>query len=152
MRPSHSLSRTLLAAGRFMLPCLALQVCASAADAAPQSARASLRRLAVCDPRTTSMRRVMGNRAVLGPVANPSNAAQAGLTETTAQIRRATRAKLDESEEAAIQNDAPAARSTLADAATPMLRPIGVLGSSFDRLPATTAFSPRSPRGPPSGL
>src|SRR5471032_1771599 len=138
MRPSHSLSRTLLKAGRFALPCLALLACASVADAAPQSPRAPRRRLAVCDPRTTSMRRVMGNRAALGPIARTSSEAQAaGLTDTTAQVRRATRAKLDESEEAAIQNDAPAARCNLADDATPMLRPIGVLSSSFDRLPAT---------------
>jgi hypothetical protein len=149
MPRSHSLSRTLLKAGRLVLPSLLLLLCASAADAAPQSARAPRRRLPVCDPRTASMRRVMGNRAALGPIADLSSDAQAGLTDTTTQVRRATHAKLDESEEAAIQNDVPAAPGAFADDTTPPLRPIGVLGSSFDRLPATTAFSPRSPRGPP---
>jgi hypothetical protein len=152
MPRSLSFSRALLKAGRFVLPSLLLLSCASAAEASPQSARAPRRRLAVCDPRTTSMRRVMGNRAALGPIADRSSEAQAGLTDTTAQVRRATRARLDESEEAAIQNDAPAAPGAFADDTTPLLRPIGVLSSSFDRLPATTAFSPRSPRGPPFAL
>jgi hypothetical protein len=148
MRPSHSWSRTLVRAGRLFMPALILLACASAADAAPQSARSFRRRLAVCDPRTPSMRRVMRNHAAVGPIAQPSSQVQAGLTDTTAQIRRASRAKLDENEEAAIQNDTPATRLNLADGTTPM-RPIGVLSSSFDRLPPTNTFSPRSPRGPP---
>jgi hypothetical protein len=151
MPRSHSYPRTLLKAGRFVLPCLMLLACASEADAATQASSSPRRRLAVCDPRTTSMRRVMGNRAALGPIAHRSSDAQVVVTDTTAQIRRASRARLDENEEAAIQNDAPAARS-LADSTTPVLRPIGVLSSSFYRLPATTAFSPRSPRGPPPVL
>ena len=146
MRPSPSFLRTLLKASRFVGPCLLVLACASVVDAAPHPSR---RRAAICDPRTTSMRKVMGNRAALGPIAKPSSEAQAGLTATHAQLRRATRAKLDENDEA-IQNDAPAARTNFAEGNTPMLCAIGVLGNSFDRLPATTAFSPRSPRGPPS--
>lgn len=151
MRRFPLFMRMLLKASRVGVPCLLLLASAAVAHAEPQSPRASSRRrLSVCDPRTTSMRRVMGHRASLGPVANRPAGAQAGLIDTTAQLRRATRTKLDQNEDAAIQNDAPAARIDFADRATPVLRPIGVLCNSFDRLPATLAYLPRSPRGPPS--
>jgi hypothetical protein len=151
-RSSQSLLRMLLKAGRVVLPALVLLECASAANAAPQSTWTSRRRLTVCDPRTTAVRKAPGNRLALGSIANPSSELQSGFTDTGARVRRTPRSKFDGSEQAAIQNDTPAARTNPADTIVPMLRPIGVLGGSFARLPATASFSPRSPRGPPFPL
>jgi hypothetical protein len=103
----------------------------------------------VCDPRTAPLRKVIAARASQGPVASRSTRMQqGGLTETTARLRRASRTKLDEDAEA-IQNDAPAAQIDLDHGTTSPLRPLGVLGSSIDRLPPAAPCSTRPPRGPP---
>jgi hypothetical protein len=73
-----------------------------------------------------------------------------GLTDITALLTRGARAKNLASDDEAIQNDAPAARIDADDRPLPTLRPLGVLHASFARLPRTRAFSPRSPRGPPT--
>ena len=83
-----------------------------------------------------------------GPVALPSKRALAGLSDVTARLKRATRANLADDDEA-IQSDASAARVESDDRALPVLRPLGILHGSFDRLPPPHIFSPRSPRGPP---
>ena len=100
------------------------------------------------------MRRVMGNRAALGLIADRSSEAQAGLTVTTAQVRRATRARLDESEEAAIQNDAPAAPGAFADDTTLLLEGQDRRPQQFVRSTPCddSVFAPFSPRSPVRSL
>jgi hypothetical protein len=143
--------RTLLAASPVVGAVLLVLACASAAQASTDLSRPATRhRPVICDPRTTATPKVFRRRGTFGPLAAPSNRVQAGLTDTTARLLRASRAKLDD-DEAAIQNDAPAAHIDLDRGRTPALRVLGLLSSSFDRLPLTTCFSPRSPRGPPAG-
>ena len=55
-------------------------------------------------------------------------------------------------DDAAIQNDAPAAGVAARDDAIDGLRPIGFLVGSVDSHPHTLACSPRSPRGPPTAF
>jgi hypothetical protein len=83
-----------------------------------------------------------------GPVALPSTRALAGLSDPTARLKRATRANVTDDDEA-IQSDASAARVESDDRALPVLRDLGILFGSLQRLPPTHIFSPRSPRGPP---
>jgi hypothetical protein len=66
-------------------------------------------------------------------------------------LSRGTAAQLDDDDQA-IQNDAPAARMDVDEHVRPGLRALGVLASSFDRLPDSSAFTPRSPRGPPLAI
>jgi len=149
MRPSHSTLRTLLRASRVLIPCLLCLGAAASVQADPPSlARAQRRRPNVCDPRTAPLRKVIAAREVAGPVVPRSRRLQAGLTDITTRLQRASRAKLDDDAQA-IQNDAPAAHYEPDEGTTSPLRPLGVLSHSFDRLPAATPFSPRSPRGPP---
>jgi hypothetical protein len=120
------------------------------AHASTELSRPSARRRpVVCDPRTTATPKVLRRRGAVGPVADTSTRVQAGLTDTTARLIRTTRARLYE-DEAAIQNDAPAAHLDLDEGRTPDLRALEFLAGSYDRLPPTTVFTPRSPRGPPS--
>jgi hypothetical protein len=150
MRPSPSILRTLLRASRVVVPCLLCLAVASVARADDlQMFRAARRRPGVCDPRTVPIRKMMAAKASLGPVANRSKRIQGGLTDTAARLKRASHAKLGEDPEA-IQTDAPAAHFEFDEGAKSPLRPVGVLSSSFDRLPPATPFFPRSPRGPPS--
>jgi hypothetical protein len=149
MRPSSSVLRTLLKASGLVVPCLLCLTVApvARADQSPVS-RSQRRRQMVCDPRTAPLRKVIAAKASQGPVAIRSNRMQGGLTDTTARLLRASRTKLDEGAEA-IQNDAPAAQIDLDEGTTSPLRPLGVLSSSFDRLPPAAPFSTRPPRGPP---
>jgi hypothetical protein len=101
----------------------------------------------VCDPRTAPLRKVIAAQGSQGPVASRSLRMQGGFVDLTARLRRASRTKLDEDVQA-IQNDAPAAQIDLDEGTSP-LRRLGVLRSSFDRLPLTAPVSTRPPRGPP---
>ena len=149
MRPFSSTLRTLLKASGLMVPCLLCLTVAGAARAdQPQVSRTPRRRQMVCDPRTAPLRKVIAAKASQGPVASRSTRTQGGLTDTMARLLRASRTKLDEDAEA-IQNDAPAAQIDLDHGTTSPLRPLGVLSSSFDRLPPAAPFSTRPPRGPP---
>ena len=87
--------------------------------------------------------------APVGPVARPSTHALAGLMDLTALLKRGLRANLPDDDEA-IQNDAPAARLDIDGGSIPALLPLGVLQGFLDRRLSTHAFSPRSPRGPPT--
>lgn len=157
MRPASSTPRMLAKTSRLIAPWLLVLSFASVTEAAvPRGLRhrthAGARfqpRLAACNPRTVSLRKAFAAVHALGPVRLPSARAQAGLSDPSARLRRATRTKLDDND-AAIQNDAPAARIEHDDTARPDLRPLGLLGSSYDRLPLTSPFLPRSPRGPPA--
>jgi hypothetical protein len=103
----------------------------------------------VCDPQTTTLRKLARMpKSFGGPLKRPSTRALAGLTDVTARLLRGSRPSLN-SDEAAIQNDAPAARTDEDDRLVPCLRPLGVLAGSVDARPRSHAFSPKSPRGPP---
>jgi hypothetical protein len=150
MRPSSSILRTLLKASGLVVPCLLCLAGAGVARAdQPPVSRTQRRRPMVCDPRTAPLRKVIAAKASPGPVASRSTRMQGGgLTDTMARLLRASRTKLDENAEA-IQNDAPAAQTDLDEGTTSPLRSLGVLSSSFDRLPPAAPFSTRRPRGPP---
>jgi hypothetical protein len=150
MRPSHSIVRTLLKASRIAVPCLVCLGTTAVASADQfQILRPQRRQATLCDPRMASLRKVIGAQRMVGPLANRHKRIQGGLTDATARLKRASHTKLGD-DAVAIQNDAPAASIELDEGATSPLRALGVLGSSFDRLPRTTPFSPRPPRGPPS--
>jgi hypothetical protein len=51
--------------------------------------------------------------------------------------------------DAAIQDDAPAARLDIDESVAPPLEPMGTLASARDSLPSHRTLSRRSPRGPP---
>ena|SRR5437763_8135822 len=152
MRPSFLLLRMLARTGRRLAPWLLLLATASVAEAAPRAARhhppaARSQKLEACNPRTASLRRTL-RRPALGPVKPKIARSQVLLADTTAQLRRAARAKLDDGDDA-IQNDGAAARIDQNDDAMPGFRSLGVLSSSYDPLPLSNHFLPRSPRGPP---
>ena len=152
MRLPFLLLRMLTRTGRRFAPFLLLLATASVAEAAPKTAKHQPRparslKLEACNPRTASLRRTL-RRPALGPVKPKVARSQVLLADTTAQLHRATRAKLDDGDDA-IQNDGSAARIDQNDEALPGFRSLGVLGSSYDPLPLSNHFLPRSPRGPP---
>ena len=114
------------------------------ADAAPRRASGP-----ICDPQAPVTRKLLRHpRSFGGPLKRPSSHALAGLQDISARMRRGARADLG-SEIAAIQNDSPVAGSGADNSLIPTLRPLETI-SSADLQPRSRAFSPRSPRGPPS--
>jgi len=104
----------------------------------------------LCDPQTTTLRKLARTpRSFGGPVkqARPRTL-QFGLTDPTARLLRGTGTDFN-GQQAAIQNDAPAARIDQHDAALPSLRPLELLVRAVDARPRSLACSPRKPRGPP---
>jgi hypothetical protein len=123
-------------------------LCASIGSAAPIHRRGAVR--SVCDPQTPAHRKLARHpRSFGGPLAVRSQSSRLTLMDLTARLRRGMRANLASDPEA-IQNDAPAARLEADERATPPLRALGVLIGSAGGRPDTPAFSPRSPRGPPT--
>jgi hypothetical protein len=102
-----------------------------------------------CDAQSTTLKKLARHSKKLG---GPRRLQPAGtlvaLTGMTPRLHRATRATVD-GDEAAIQNDAPAAHRDGDACPVPALRPLGLLIRSLDVPPLSRAFSPRSPRGPP---
>jgi hypothetical protein len=102
-----------------------------------------------CDAQSTTLKKLARHSRKLG---GPRRLEQTGtlvaLTGITPRLQRATRADVD-GDEAAIQNDAPAARHDADECPVPALQPLGLLIGSLDVPPLSRAFSPRSPRGPP---
>jgi hypothetical protein len=119
----------------------------SFADAAQTPRRGTVGKL--CDAQSTTLKTLARHSKKLGgPRRLQPPRALVELTQTTARLQRATRANVD-GDEAAIQNDAPAARTDADERPVPALRPLGLLIRSLDIRPLSRAFSPRSPRGPP---
>ena len=144
MSPDVVIPRFLTKAGSAVAFCL---LCASVAYAAPGPRRNVVGR--ACSPSSAPVQKLARQaRSSGGPVALPSKRALSGLSDVTARLKRATRANVPD-DDLAIQSDTSAARIESDDRQTPVLRPLGVLHGSFDRLPRSTLFSPRSPRGPP---
>jgi hypothetical protein len=104
----------------------------------------------ICDPQTITLRKLSRlPKSFGGPVkqARPRQL-QFGLTDPTARLLRGTRADLG-GDQAAIQNDAPAARIDENGRALPSLRPLELLARAVDGRPRSPTFAPRAPRGPP---
>jgi hypothetical protein len=102
-----------------------------------------------CDAQSTTLKKLARHTKKLGgPRKLQPPGALVELTKTTSRLQRGTRADVDP-DEAAIQNDAPAARTDADERPVPALRPLGLLIRSLDIRPLSRAFSPRSPRGPP---
>jgi len=144
MRSLSSPVRTLVIAGSLLL-LLAISVLPAAA--APGHAGAAG---PVCDPQTTTLRRFARlPKSFGGPVKVARPRELFGLTDPTARLLRGTHATLDR-DQAAIQNDAPAARIDLDGHALPSLRPLERLARAIDASPRSPPHSPRAPRGPPA--
>jgi hypothetical protein len=121
---------------------------APVADAAPPARHPSVG--AVCDAQTLTLRKLRRQpRSFGGPLKRLARRALMPLSETGSRMLHGSRAHLDD-DEAAIQNDAPAASIDDDEQPVPALRPLGVLHSTLSQHPSSRAFSPRSPRGPPS--
>ena len=87
-------------------------------------------------------------RSFGGPLKRPAPL-QFGLTDPTSRLRRATRTDFD-TDDAAIQNDAPAAHLDEDGRPVPSLLFAGVLPHAADIRPRSPTSTPRAPRGPPS--
>jgi hypothetical protein len=117
-------------------------------DAAPPARRRAPG--PACDARTLTLKKLRRQvKSFGGPLKRLARRAVAPLTDTSSRLLRGDRGQLGE-DDAAIQNDTPAARIDDGDQAVPELRPLGVLHSTVDQHPSSRTFSPRSPRGPPS--
>jgi hypothetical protein len=102
-----------------------------------------------CDEYSTTLRKLIRHaKAFGGPLARQPQRALFGLSDVNACLQRGARADMDD-DDAAIQNDAPAANIEADGRATPPLQSLGLLVGPFDWRPRTHTFSPRSPRGPP---
>jgi hypothetical protein len=84
-----------------------------------------------------------------GPVAKRSDRVRIVVPDATARLLRGTRTNLGEGT-AVIQNDTSVAQIDADDCPVPTLQPLGLLAGPFELQPRSHAFSPRSPRGPPS--
>jgi hypothetical protein len=123
---------------------LLLLLSVSISQAAPDSRRSA----AVCEAHAKAVRKLVRHpKAFGGPLAK----VQRGpiRTDLTARLHRHQRAVLD-GDDAAIQNDTPAAHLDADERPVFGLRPLGVLVGSIHFHARTRAFSPRSPRGPPT--
>jgi len=119
-------------------------VSVSPAAAAPASALQS-----ACEAQPTTVGKLGRHpRSFGGPLKRPAPL-QFGLTDPTSRLRRASRSDFD-SDDAAIQNDAPAAHLDEDGRPVPSLLFAGVLPHAADIRPRSPTSTPRAPRGPPS--
>lgn len=167
--------RTLLVLSRALVPMALVCVCASAADAAPYAARpaarvasrshkdhtphraARLRQVLrfgqtrnLCSSRLTLAALERQRALQAGPVAHRGTPAGT-LAPVNTRFARGHSTDVND-EDAAIQNDAPAAHVDCNENVTPALRSLGVLANAYQRRPALVPYSPRSPRGPPRAV
>jgi hypothetical protein len=146
MRFVSSPVRSFVTAGSLLLLWLVSALPASAATSGRYAAAGP-----ICDPQTTTLRKLARQpRSFGGPLKlkKPRVRQLFGLTAPTARLLRGTRTTFD-SDDAAIQNDAPAARIDEDGRPVPSLRPLGFLARTVGRRPHSPAFCPRAPRGPP---
>ena len=103
-----------------------------------------------CDPQTTTLRKLMRTpKSFGGPLAKRSRHVRIVVPDATARLLRGTRANFGDST-AANQNGMSVAQVDADDCPVPSLQALGLLARPFERRPRSPAFSPRSPRGPPS--
>jgi hypothetical protein len=114
-----------------------------AAPAASRGAR-------VCHPQTVLTLHKLARvaRSFSGPVARPFARATIALPDGV-RLQRGVHATLSD-DDAAIQNDAPAAWVDADTGLAFALEPLGLLARACVRHLKTHDFSPRSPRGPPA--
>jgi hypothetical protein len=144
MRFVTSSVRTLRVASGILLLWL---LSAIAAEAAPPPHGATPG--SVCDGQTLTLKKLRRQpKAFGGPLKRLKRRAVTPLTDLSSRMLRGSRAQLDD-DDAAIQNDAPAARIDDDEQPIPALRPLGVLHGTLDQRLPSPLFSPRSPRGPP---
>ena len=119
----------------------------SVASAAVASARGASW---VCKPKTilTLHKLARVAREASGPVAHRFMRAPLDLSDGGLRIERGVR-QIFGDDDAAIQNDAPAARIDADVSLALGLEPIGFLARFGAHQPKAHDFSPRSPRGPP---
>ena len=86
--------------------------------------------------------------APAAPVAGSGPACFAPARSADAVMLRAIAQRADDGD-AAIQDDAPAARLDFDESVAPPLEPMGTLACARDSLPSHRTYSRRSPRGPP---
>jgi hypothetical protein len=123
---------------------------ASPADAATGSNRSGDNTLCEAQPTAALKRLLRRTKSYGGPLAKRPSLSRLGLRlDVTPHLRRVKRT-IGNDYDAAIQNDAPAARVSAHDLTLAALRPIGFFVGHVDSHPRTRAFSPRSPRGPPA--
>jgi hypothetical protein len=115
----------------------------SPATAAPASAQGS-----ACEAHPMATRKLGRHPRSFGGPLKRRAPLQFGLTDPTARVRHATRTNFD-SDDAAIQNDAPAAHLDDDGRPDPSLLFAGVLPHAADLRPRSLTFTPRAPRGPP---
>ena len=136
-------ARTLRVVGSLLLLGLVSVVPASAASGRFAAAGPS------CDPQTTTLRKLARlPKSFGGPLKQAKPRQLFGLTDPTARLLRGTHTNLDR-EQAAIQNDAPAARIDDNLRTAPSLRPLELIARTVDGRPHRSPCSPRAPRGPP---
>jgi hypothetical protein len=117
------------------------------ADASPQAPRAAAG--SVCDAQTLTLKKLRRQPKTFGgPLKRLVRRNIAPLSDLTSRMLRGTRAQLDD-DDAAIQNDAPAASIDDDEQPVPALRPLGILLGTPDQHLCSGPCSPRSPRGPP---
>ena len=123
-------------------------VSASLAQAASTQGHRAMGSL--CDAHSTTLRKLIRHsKSFGGPLAKRPQRALFGLADVTARLQRGAHASMNDGDDAAIQNDAPAANVDADGRTVPTLQPLGQLVGSLDRRPRTRTFSPKSPRGPP---
>jgi hypothetical protein len=137
--------RTLMTAGSLLLLWLASVVPASAAPGGRPGAIGP-----VCELQTITLKKLTRlHRSFGGPLKQtPARQLAFGLTDPTARVRRGTHTSFH-GQQAAIQNDAPAARIDESAGSLPTLRPLENLVRPVDARPRSPTCSPRPPRGPP---
>ena len=127
-------------------------VTASSADAAWGPRHTAAGALCEAQPGAALRKLLRHPKSYGGPLATRPRLSHLGLrVDLTPRFQRAKRSHRGD-DDAAIQNDAPAARVDAGDSAVSALRPIGFLIGYVDSHHRTRAFSPRSPRGPPPGV
>ena len=117
---------------------------AAPASASPRLAAAG----PVCNLQTTLRKLHRVPKSYGGPVKQPAHRELLGVTDPTARLGRGTHTTFD-GDQAAIQNDAPAARIDENGQAVPSLLPLGLLAGATHSRPNSPAFGLRAPRGPP---
>ncbi len=145
MRSSSSLARVLVKGGGLALLCWLLvpSVVVAASAAGRDTAR-------VCNPWTllTLHKLARVARSISGPVAHPFTRAPLDLSDGGVRLDHSV-PPIPSDDDAAIQNDAPAACVDADANIAFVLAPIGLLARVCVHQPKARDFSPRSPRGPP---
>jgi len=121
---------------------------ASIGYATPTARRAAVGR--ACNAQAATLRKLLRPpKSVGGPVRPASTRTLAGLADSHPVLKRTCHTYVEDDGQA-IQNDAPAASVDFDERSAPTLRELGILPSPLNRHVHSRAFTPRSPRGPPS--